>query len=161
MVSETLKNAQGIYDMCAEQESRLVFEHFSKEDALRLGLIINEKSKKYGQGVAIRITVNGVEIFGYCQEGATKSNIDWGMRKQRVVELEEVSSLRYRVWMELNDSNWQDRKLDPNLYAEHGGGFPIRVNGVGMIGTVTVSGLPQLDDHQLIVDSISEFLGLE
>lgn len=156
-VKEALKAAQEVFDMCSEQEERYVFDSFSKEDALKLGLYINEKSKKYSRGVAINITVNGVTIFSYCQEGANRSNIEWGLRKQRVVELEEMSSLKHRAWMELTGNTWETRKLDPNLYSEHGGGFPIRIKNTGVVGAVTVSGLPHLEDHQLIIDALEAF----
>jgi len=51
--------------------------------------------------------------------------------------------------------------LDPLLYAAHGGSFPIIVRDVGVVGTVTVSGLPQADDHALVVESLAVFLGIE
>jgi len=43
-------------------------------------------------------------------------------------------------------------------YAAHGGCFPVVVPGVGLVGSVTVSGLPQKDDHDLVVEAIREFL---
>lgn len=157
MISDTIDRAKEIYDLCLEQEKKYTFESFLKKDALRLGLIINKQSEKYGQPISIKITVNGLVAFSYCQDGATKSNIEWAMRKQRIVELEEMCSLRHRVWMEMTDNTWESRKLEPNMYAEHGGGFPIRIKNTGLIGTVTVSGLPHLDDHQVIIDSLEEF----
>ena len=49
-------------------------------------------------------------------------------------------------------------RVDPTLYADHGGAFPVIVRGVGPVGTVTVSGLPQADDHRLVVDVLRAFL---
>lgn len=157
MKSDTIDRAKEIYESCLEQERKYTFESFSKRDALRLGLMIDGQSAKYGQPVSIKITVNGLVVFSYCQDGATKSNIEWGLRKQRIVELEEMCSLRHRVWMEMTDSTWESRKLEPNMYSEHGGGFPIRIKDTGVIGTITVSGLPHLEDHQLIIDGLEEF----
>jgi uncharacterized protein (UPF0303 family) len=51
-------------------------------------------------------------------------------------------------------------RLDPDLYAAHGGAFPVNVRGVGVVGTVAVSGLPQLEDHALVVEVLAEFLGV-
>jgi uncharacterized protein (UPF0303 family) len=48
--------------------------------------------------------------------------------------------------------------LDPALYAAHGGAFPIRVAGAGVIGVVAVSGLPQREDHALVVTALTQFL---
>jgi uncharacterized protein (UPF0303 family) len=44
------------------------------------------------------------------------------------------------------------------LYATHGGAFPLRICNVGVIGTITVSGLPQADDYAFVVESIDRFL---
>jgi uncharacterized protein (UPF0303 family) len=52
----------------------------------------------------------------------------------------------------------QDQGVDPMRYAAHGGSFPVRVRAVGVVGTVTVSGLPQADDHALVVEAIGRFL---
>ena len=51
-----------------------------------------------------------------------------------------------------------DQGVDPALYAAHGGSFPVRVRGVGVVGTVTVSGLPQADDHALVVEALERLL---
>lgn len=47
-----------------------------------------------------------------------------------------------------------------NEYAIHGGGFPVRVQGVdGVVGVIVVSGLKQEDDHQVIVEVLRDFIG--
>ena len=57
-------------------------------------------------------------------------------------------------------SGWtRNRELEPLLFAAHGGSFPITVRDVGVIGTVTVSGLPQAQDHALVVEALQTFLG--
>ena len=52
----------------------------------------------------------------------------------------------------------ESSRLDPGVYAAHGGSFPITVEGVGVIGAVTVSGRPQLHDHQMVVAALERFL---
>ena len=49
--------------------------------------------------------------------------------------------------------------VEPLLFAAHGGAFPVRVKDVGVVGTVTVSGLPQADDHAFVTEMIGAFLG--
>ena len=55
----------------------------------------------------------------------------------------------------------KDYRLSPDKYAFHGGGFPIRLKSTGLIGTICVSGLPQEQDHQMIVDVLCKYLGKE
>ena len=70
-----------------------------------------------------------------------------------------MSSLRFMYWLEMMRESLEDRKLNPQDYAAEGGGFPIRLKDTGLIGSICVSGLSNhLDDHQLIVDSLTEFL---
>jgi uncharacterized protein (UPF0303 family) len=44
-------------------------------------------------------------------------------------------------------------------YASHGGSFPLAVKGAGIVGSVTVSGLPQRADHELVVEALCALLG--
>jgi uncharacterized protein (UPF0303 family) len=46
-------------------------------------------------------------------------------------------------------------------YAIHGGGFPIYVLGVGIVGSVVLSGLPQREDHGLVVEALGEMLNVK
>jgi uncharacterized protein (UPF0303 family) len=48
--------------------------------------------------------------------------------------------------------------LPESEYAPHGGCFPILLKGTGMIGTLTVSGLAQEDDHKLVTAAIRHYL---
>ena len=44
-------------------------------------------------------------------------------------------------------------------YAAHGGSFPLNVFGTGIVGSVTVSGLPQREDHNLVVEALCLLTG--
>ena len=121
--------------MCEEQEEKFQFTHFSREDALNIGLKLHENAKE--QPVAVEITVNGLVVFRYFAEGAKPDS--------ELAELEDAGE------------TFADRKLDPNEYAA-GGGFPIRLRGTGVIGSICVSGYPDhVDDHQLIINTLAEY----
>jgi uncharacterized protein (UPF0303 family) len=48
--------------------------------------------------------------------------------------------------------------LPSGEYAAHGGAFPLIIRDVGVVGTITVSGLPQQEDHELVVTTLRQFL---
>jgi uncharacterized protein (UPF0303 family) len=94
--------------------------------------------------------------------GTVADNDVWIARKVRVVE--RFGSSSFRVGRRLAEQGRQlsaDDGLDPALYAAHGGGFPIRIRDVGVVGVVTVSGLPQAEDHALVVEAITAHLAGE
>lgn len=144
-------------DMCAEQEEKFQFERFSRRDALNIGLKLIENAEKQAQPVAVEITVNGLVVFRYFMEGSKPESELWLARKRNAVDLMETSSLRFFAELEDAGETFADRKLDPNEYAA-GGGFPIRLRGTGVIGSICVSGYPDhVDDHQLIINTLAEY----
>ena len=85
----------------------------------------------------------------------------WVRRKANMVRAAQVSSLHAMQQREAEGKDMiKDWGLDPLEYAAIGGGFPIRLKGTGIIGAVAVSGLPHREDHQLIVEALSEYLGI-
>ena len=135
-----MQDYKTMISMCAEQEEKFQFEHFSREDALKIGLKLHENAKE--QPVAVEITVNGLVVFRYFAEGAKPDSELWLARKRNAVDLMETSSLRF--FAELEDAA--------------GGGFPIRLRGTGVIGSICVSGYPDhVDDHQLIINTLAEY----
>lgn len=144
-----------------KEEAVLCFPKFSNEDALALGLKIIEKAKERGACVAIGIEINGNQIFHYAMPGSNKRFALWVRRKLNMVQTILISTLHaYYQLLDEGKDQWKDWRLNEAEYAAIGGGFPIHVTGTGVIGAVACSGLPHEDDHKLLVDSISEFLGL-
>lgn len=143
---------------CERQESLYQFERFTREDALELGLKLNENAQKYPEGVAIDITINGLSVFHYIPEGANAHNVAWLKRKINTVTRFEMSSLRVMAKFEVHGLNCENEKIDPDIIALGGGGFPLSLRGTGVVGVIAVSGLPHMDDHQLIVDTLAEYI---
>ena len=148
---------QELWDKFEAEEKELTFKHFTREDAWDLGLAVREYSKKIGKNVCIQITVNELAIFRYFPEGVTKNNLRWMERKHNMIMMRNMSSRRAEIMMKLQGKTLADWVMDPDQFAAIGGGFPIRVEGVGLIGSVCVSGLPAEEDHELLVEALREY----
>jgi uncharacterized protein (UPF0303 family) len=157
---ELTPSAQALLDDLEAQEERLVFSRFDTADAWRLGSAMVAEATARGLPVTIDIRRHGHQLFHVALPGTTPDNDAWIERKINVVNRFSASS--YLVGRRLAA---QGRVLDeaagvtPFSHAAHGGAFPIRVRDVGVVGTVTVSGLPQADDHAFVTEMIAVHLG--
>lgn len=107
--------------------------------------------------IVIRVRSGSRLVYVAALPGSTASNDEWATRKARVAQHFEQSSLLVRLRHERDGEDALARnRLSPELFAAHGGAFPLRVADVGMIGTVVVSGLPQVEDHAFVVDLLAE-----
>ena len=136
------------------QERELVFDRFDETDAWRLGSLLVSLAE--GKPVAIDIRRGGQQLFHAALKGAVADNDRWIERKVRIVERFGVSSYLFgrRLAAEGKDLN-PGMGLDPADYAAHGGAFPVRIRNVGIVAVVTVSGLPQAEDHALVVEALT------
>jgi uncharacterized protein (UPF0303 family) len=143
-----------------EQEERLVFTTFDNDDAWHLGCSLVELARERGLPVTVDIRCNGHQLFHAALPGTAPANDLWIERKVRVVEHLRCSSyLAGRRLAADGEELDHTHGVDPARYATHGGAFPVRVRGVvGVVGVVTVSGLPQADDHRLVVEAIEAYL---
>ena len=144
------------------QEAALVFPRFDEDAAWQLGAALRDAARARGVAVTIDIRRGDEILFFHAMPGTTPANTDWARRKRNVVGLLQRSS--YAVGLECSrDGKGLDEKMGLPLrdYAWHGGCFPLRVAGAGIIGTVTVSGLPQREDHSLVVEVLATVLGLD
>lgn len=107
--------------------------------------------------VTIEIRLGGETVFLHAMRGTSPANADWARRKRNVVELLHQPS--YAVGLVAardGESVLEVMGLPDRDVASHGGSFPIVVDGVGCVGVVTVSGLPQRDDHELVVEALAD-----
>ncbi|MFG3196516.1 heme-degrading domain-containing protein [Streptomyces sp. NPDC048208] len=142
------------------QEQRLVFRTFTHDDAWALGSLLVELGRERQAPIAVDIHRAGQQLFHAALPGSTPDNDAWIGRKRRVVE--RYGSASYLVGSRFRAKGTtfeESSRLDPDLYAAHGGSFPITVENVGVVGSVTVSGLPQIEDHRLVVEALERFLG--
>ncbi|NRD79491.1 heme-degrading domain-containing protein [Bacillus sp. BRMEA1] len=152
-------NIQQKMEKIKKQEEHLLFKRFTNENALEIGLYIVESAKKINKPVAINILKNGQTIFHYAMDGTAPDQDEWIKRKSNVVLRHHHSSYYMRLYNELkNRSYFEFYSVSPYEFALHGGAFPINVEGTGVIGVITVSGLAQEEDHELIIEALMKFL---
>jgi uncharacterized protein (UPF0303 family) len=157
----TLQDAEELVPILNEQETRLVLESFTHDDALSLGMLLIEMARERGAPVAIDVRSTSQQLFHYALPGSSADNDAWIDRKRRVVERYGASSFLVGTRFRARGTTFDESsRLDLDRYAAHGGSFPLRVRGVGAgpVGTVTVSGLAQEDDHALIVEALERFI---
>jgi uncharacterized protein (UPF0303 family) len=143
-----------------EEERELVLPAFTHDDAWRLGCLLVELAEERSLAVTIDIRKGTQQVFHAALEGTTPDNDSWVERKVRTVYRFGASSylVGRRHAADGKDFN-EATGLPFQEYVAHGGAFPIRVENVGIVGVVTVSGLPQADDHALVVEALRSFKG--
>jgi uncharacterized protein (UPF0303 family) len=146
----------------ALQEKRLQFKQFDSETAWAIGSALKAAAEKRKVSVAIDIQMHGMPLFAYAMAGITPDNWDWIRRKRNVVMRYQRSSYAIGLKYERAKTTLHAATgLELKDYAPHGGCFPILLTGTGCVGTIAVSGLPQREDHALVVEVLQEFLHLE
>jgi uncharacterized protein (UPF0303 family) len=144
----------------AQQEKTLVFPDFDSDRAWQIGSQLREMAIARGAAVAIEVRTFGQPLFFAALDGTTPDNARWVQRKARTVEHFRVSSYAIGLSLQQASATLADKySLPAAEYASHGGAFPLTVKGAGVIGVVTVSGLPQRKDHELVVEALCAILG--
>jgi uncharacterized protein (UPF0303 family) len=142
------------------QEERLAFTSFNEEEAWKLGSAMRAHALERKLPIVMDIRIGIRPLFYAALPGTTPENPDWVRRKVNTVYRFAASS--YRVVLEYKlkgDAFDASRGIDLMNYAPAGGGFPIRLAG-NVVGVVTISGIPQREDHNFAVESLSLHLGV-
>ncbi len=151
-----------LLDLYERQEKTLRFKQFSNKDALDVALLLVEHAKKRNASVAIDITINGYQVFRYGFDGTNLHNTMWLKRKINTVNTIHKSSLHVgEILKTTNEDLYHDWYLDKESYTFLGGGFPVHIIGSGVVGSICVSGMPHLEDHQIIIDVLEQYLNIE
>jgi len=142
------------------QERDLVLHQADLGSLHKLGRQMSKAAAERELPIVIQIRSGTRLVYVAALPGSTASNDDWATRKARVAQHFEQSSLLVRLRHERDGEDVNSRHtLSPELFRAFGGAFPLRAHGVGVIGTVVVSGLPQVDDHAFVVKQLEAFLG--
>ena len=142
-----------------EQERELQFTAFNEETAWQIGNWLVEHAKRNALSITIDIRRGEQQLFHASLPGTSADNDVWVNRKVRLVNRMGHSSFYIGQLLKEEGKSMREKYLlDESEYAPHGGCFPILVKGSGMIGTLTVSGLPQEEDHKVVVQAIRAYL---
>ena len=146
----------------AEQERVLQFAAFNADVAWQLGGRLRMLAVSSGRPVATAIWMAGALLFYTGTPGITLDHEFWLQRKRATVERFGRSS--YAIGLELarDGSTLEARQgLATQQFAVHGGGFPLRLEKTGCVGAVVLSGLPQREDHSMVVQALAGLLEVE
>lgn len=141
------------------QEEELQLTHFNNQTAWELGNFIKQAAEQHSFAIAFEIYAFEQVLFSYFMPGTNKDNQDWIRRKRQSVMRFGHSSYYQGQYNASKNRDFEAQPhIDPKEYCAHGGAFPIRIKNSGLVGVVTVSGLPQEIDHQLAVDAMRQII---
>ncbi|MES0019430.1 heme-degrading domain-containing protein [Mesorhizobium sp. M0036] len=145
-----------------KQEETLVFPAFDEAVAFKVGAAIRERALAEKLPIIVDIRLWDRPLFYAAMPGSNASNPDWARRKINVVKRYLKSTYRLVLEQQRPDRTFKvGEGLDIADYVLAGGGFPLTVKGVGVMGVIAVSGLPERQDHGVVVDALCDHLGLD
>ena len=146
------------YDVLQQQENKLVLPAFNSKAAWEIGTLIIERARRESKAIAVSITIARQNIFHYAFDGLGPDADNWIRRKSNVVYEYHRSSLLIGTKLAAENSSLEAHGRNPADFMVNGGSFPIRVIGAGVIGAITVTGLPHLEDHDYVTAALAEYL---
>ena len=143
----------------ALEAKTLELESLSQKEAIEIGEIALDLGFDRGVPIAVEVRLKEWTVFHASLPGSNAENDSWIARKARVVLATGNSTMYERVLAEEQGIDWYEVKALPEeTHAIHGGGLPLNVKGMGCVGVLLISGLPQVQDHLLGVEVLTEFL---
>ena len=142
-----------------EEESLLTLNTLDLMGALEIGEITKTFGLDRKLPIAVEVRLGNWLIYHASLPGSKAENQGWIDRKSRVVMLKHHSTLYERVSAEERGVDWhKENNLLDETHAIHGGGLPLITKDQGFVGVLLISGLPQVDDHLLGVEVLTEYL---
>jgi uncharacterized protein (UPF0303 family) len=144
----------------AQQERELRLPRLDASVAWELGSKIRSIAIERGLTLVVDVRRFGQPLFYAAVDGTTPDNFEWVRRKSNVVARFHRSSYGVGMTQKMKGTTLLERQgLPLTEYAADGGSFPLHIEGAGVVGSVTVSGLPQREDHNLVVEALCAMLG--
>ena len=141
------------------EEQFFTFDNLTPENALEIGEIAKSLGVLKSLPIAVEVRLGDWIIYHASLPGSTVENQGWIDRKARVVMLKHHSTMYERVNAQERGIDWhKENNLLDETHAIHGGGLPLITKDQGFVGVLLISGLPQVEDHLLGVEVLTEFL---
>ncbi|WP_339278733.1 heme-degrading domain-containing protein [Paenibacillus sp. FSL W8-1187] len=148
--------------LCQEilkQEKLLQFDQFTNEMAFEIGLMLKNKAEKDGKCIVVNIQRYGQTLFHFAHEDTCMDNEVFIAAKNRIVNRFFHSSLYFVYRLRESGKTPEEAfRVDSMEFIPCGGGFPVMIKNVGVVGTITVSNMAEEDDHRYIVEVLQEYL---
>ena len=146
-------------DELLRQEDLLQFNYFNNELAWQLGSTLKQMAEQKKSHVAIEVYAFNQTLFSFAMPNTQLDNQIWIERKRRTVLRFGHSTYYINQYNQAKNRTFElQPHIDANLYAGHGGAFPIRIKNSSIVGAVTVSGLVQIEDHQLVTEALASVI---
>jgi uncharacterized protein (UPF0303 family) len=140
------------------EEQKLKLPELTTLDAIKIGLVATNLGNQRKLPIAIEVRIGDWIVFHASLEGSKPENDWWINRKVAVVKLKQHSTMYERVSAEERGIDWhKENKVQDETHAIHGGALPL-ITDEGFKGILIISGLPQVEDHLLAVEVLTEFL---
>ena len=151
-----------LLEQLLQEEHELQFVSFNESTAWQIGSQLVERAQNEGLPITVDITRGSHQLFHASLRGTSADNDEWIKRKVRLVYRFGHSSFYIGQLLKSKGKRLDEAYLiTESEYAPYGGCFPIIVKNTGMVGTITISGLHQEEDHKLVVRAIREYLAQE
>lgn len=160
MLNRNREGAEELLKILEKQEEILVFDEFSNEDALKLGNILAEITENVENPISIRVFMNDTIVFQYTMDCDSEVRFGWTYRKYQLIKKTGHSSMHGKVRAMFLDE-LKELTAKPDEYGFGCGGFPITVRNEGIIGALTLSGLPDPADHLYVVKALETMINVE
>lgn len=143
----------------AREAATLILPSLMQSEAIEIGEIAVSLGRDRSLPIAVEVRLKDWIVFHASLTGSKPENDSWIARKASVVMATGNSTMFERVLAEEQGIDWYSSTgLSEETHAVHGGGLALNVKGLGFVGILLISGLPQVEDHLLGVEVIAEYL---
>lgn len=140
-----------------EAEGHVDLPHFTNEDAFELGTLAATVTREWQLSLSVDIVIEGYLAYRARLGKTGPGNDPWLVGKAAVVNHFGESSLLVRLRQEATGIPFTNLPLDHDVMRAHGGSVPIYVGGA-LAATITMSGEPDVVDHEAATEALRRYV---